>query len=125
MGDGPTAAESVRAVLVVLWAGAGAALTARRHHSRLGPLVLVGATVGGIGALAGAAEGEQTLDGAADGLVDLGVRLAATLLPAIAMHLLLALPDGILGTQGRRRAAIAMYTLSAGVGLAQTPPTPR
>ena len=35
VGSEPTAAELVRAVLVVLWAVAGATLTTRRRHSRL------------------------------------------------------------------------------------------
>ena len=118
LGDGPAAAEVVRAVLVVLWATAGAALTARRRHSRLGPLVLVGATIGGLGALAGAMDAHRSLHGGASLLVDLVVRLSAALLPAVALHLLLALPDGVLGTVGRRRSVIAMYVASAAVGVA-------
>ena len=49
VGSEPSAAEVVRAVLVVLWAAAGATLTSRRRHSRLGPIVLGGATVGALG----------------------------------------------------------------------------
>ncbi len=51
-------------------------------------------------------------------IVDLTVRLSAALLPAIAMHFLLAMPQGHLETTGRRRAAAAMYAVSALTGVA-------
>ena len=50
--------------------------------------------------------------------VDLTVRLSASLLPAVALHFLLALPDGVLGTDGRRRVVGAMYVGCVAVGLA-------
>ena len=63
VGSEPSAAEVVRAVLVVLWAAAGATLTTRRRHSRLGPIVLGGATVGALGALANAVAVPPRTDG--------------------------------------------------------------
>ena len=118
VGSEPSAAEVVRAVLVVLWAAAGATLTTRRRHSRLGPIVLGGATVGALGALANAVASHHAPTGAGGVIVDLTVRLSAALLPAIAMHFLLAMPQGHLETTGRRRAAAAMYAVSALTGLA-------
>ena len=105
-------------MLVVLWAVAGAALTTRRPSSRLGPIVLLGATIGGAGALASAIGAYRSPSGAAEMAVDLTVRLSATLLPAVALHFLLALPAGVLGTDGRRRVVGAMYVGSVAVGLA-------
>jgi signal transduction histidine kinase len=118
VGSKPTAAEVVRAVLVVLWAAAGMALLVRRRQTRLGPLVLVGATIGAVGALASAVDSHRAPSGAAGLLADLGVRLAATLLPAVALHFLLALPNGFLATPGRRRGALTMYVTSGIVGIA-------
>ena len=100
VGSEPSAAEVVRAVLVVLWAAAGATLTTRRRHSRLGPIVLGGATVGGLGALANAVASHHAPTGAGGVIVDLTVRLSAALLPAIAMHFLLAHAPGTPGDDG-------------------------
>src|SRR5262245_6278698 len=82
IGSAPTAQEIVRAVLVLLWAISGAILSVRRPHSRSGPLVLLGATIGSVGALCGALDADRSFDGAAELLIDLGIRLSATLLPA-------------------------------------------
>src|SRR5262245_25589386 len=118
VGSSPSSAEVVRAVLVILWAAAGMALLVRRRQTRLGPLVLVGATIGGVGALASAIDSHRAPSGAAGLLADLGVRLAAALLPAVALHFLLALPNGFLATPGRRRGALAMYLTAGVVGVA-------
>ena len=118
VGSEPSSAEVVRAILVLLWAAAGMALTVRRPQTRLGPLVLVGATVGAVGAMASALETHRSPTGAAGLAVDLGIRMAAALLPAVALHFLLALPNGLLATPGRRRGVIAMYLTSAVVGVA-------
>jgi signal transduction histidine kinase len=117
-GTPPTEPEVVRAVLVALWATAGVMLSIRRPASRSGPLVLLGATIGSVGALCGAVDAHRSPTGAAALLVDLGVRLSAALLPAVALHLLLALPHGHLGTPGRRRGVAVMYVTSAAVGVA-------
>ncbi|HVE45927.1 MAG TPA: histidine kinase [Acidimicrobiales bacterium] len=98
---GPSGLEMVRAALVVLWAGAGTALGVRRRQDRLGPLVLGAAAVGGIGVLASALARHADLDTGAADAADTVARLALALLPAIALHFLLALPDGRLGDRGR------------------------
>ena len=118
VGSQPSAAEVVRAVLILLWAAAGVTLAARPARTRLGRIVLVGATIGAVGALSAAVEAHRAPSGVAALLADLDIRLAATLLPAVALHFLLALPDGVLGTPSRRRAAGAMYVTSGIVGLA-------
>ncbi|HEY1281055.1 MAG TPA: hypothetical protein VGF22_15370, partial [Acidimicrobiales bacterium] len=115
--DAPSAIEIVGSVLIVAWAVAGAVLVTRRPTERFGVLVLAGATIAGIGALCGAVDQRSAPVGAAGVAVDLGVRLAATLLPAVAFHLLLSLPDGVLATRGRRRAMAAAYLLAIVVGV--------
>ena len=104
IGDDPLPVELVRPVVVALWAAAGVALGIRRRHDRLAPIVLGGAVVGGFGTLAAAMVEHQSLDGTAAAFWDLGVRMSAALLPAIAMHLLFGLADGRLATPIRRRA---------------------
>jgi signal transduction histidine kinase len=116
-GDPPTSHEVVRAVLVALWAVAGGLMCRRRRQTANGPIVLVGATIGGIGALCASLGAHRSLDGLEGVVVDLGVRLSAALLPAVALHALLALPDGHLATARRRQGAIAMYVVGALVGL--------
>jgi signal transduction histidine kinase len=116
--DDPHAVEIVRPVLVVLWAGAGARLSVRRPSDRLAPIALAGAIVGGIGSLAAAIDARDTGGGGVAWGVDLAVRLSAALLPAIALQLLLGLPDGRLGTTGRRRLAVAAYVVAVATGVA-------
>ncbi len=118
LGDDPLPIELVRPLVVALWAAAGLALGIRRRHDRLAPIVLGGAVVGGAGTLAAAMLQHRTFDGAAAVFWDLGLRLSAALLPAIAMHLLFGLADGRLATSIRRRAVAAGYLASITVGLA-------
>ena len=95
-------------VLVVLWAGAGLALGLRRREDRLAPIAFAAALLGGAWLLmAGLATGDDSF------VVDLGVRLAAALLPALAFHLLVSLPDGRLVTQLAGRASCWRATSSA------------
>ena len=104
-GSGVTPTQLVGAVLVVLWAIAGLALGVRRRHDRLGPIVLAGAAIGGGLCLAQAV-------GARDDLADwseaaaVAVRFTASLLPAAALHMLTALPDGRPRWRARRRRSI-------------------
>jgi signal transduction histidine kinase len=114
----PSGSEWVRALLVVLWSGAGLALGLRRRTDRLAPIILAGSVVGAIAALAAALAAHQDLSDGGALLADAATRLALAALPAIALHGLLALPDGRLGTGGRRRAVGAGYVVAVGVGLA-------
>jgi signal transduction histidine kinase len=118
VGDEPLAVELVRPFVVASWAVAGLALGVRRRHDRLAPIVLGGAVVGGAGTLAAAVLEHRTIDGFAATGWELTLRLAAALLPAIAMHLLFGLADGRLATTVRRRAVITGYVVATVVGVA-------
>src|SRR5690349_5405308 len=84
--DGVT--QGLRLGLLLVWAVAGLVLTARRPAERLGLLVLVGTALG-----AGAAAADAILlDGSTSTVVGLAEGLAVALLPAVALHVLLALP---------------------------------
>ena len=61
--------------------------------------------------MAGLATGDDSF------LVDLGVRLAAALLPALAFHLLVSLPGGRLVTSSRKGVVLAGYALGVGVAV--------
>ncbi|HUR18412.1 MAG TPA: histidine kinase [Acidimicrobiales bacterium] len=112
-GTGPSGREMVRAALVVAWAFAGTTLGIRRREDRLGPLVLGAAALGGAGVLASALSVHADLPSGPADLADAGARMALALLPAVALHFLLALPDGRLGQRSRRVPVQIGY----GVGL--------
>jgi signal transduction histidine kinase len=107
----------VGAVLVALWALAGAALGIRRRQDRLGPIVLAGAGVGGVLGLGQALLTDSTLSGTTSDAAAIVVRLASVLLPAIAFHALAALPDGRLRSRSSRRAVRIGYLVAVGVGV--------
>lgn len=117
-GRGLSGLEGVLAGLVVAWAAAGAALGVRRRHDRLGPLVLGGAGVGALGLVAAALARHGDLGPGPVGAAAGAARFAAALLPAVALHFLLALPDGRLGGRGRRLAVRGGYGVAAAVGAA-------
>src|SRR5207247_2076175 len=58
-------------------------------------------------------------------LVEVARPVAVALLPAVAFHLLLGLPDGDLGTRGRRWGVAVGYGAGALVGLALWTQHPR
>ncbi|MGI9032581.1 MAG: GAF domain-containing sensor histidine kinase [Acidimicrobiales bacterium] len=95
-GDLP--AQVLRAALVGAWAVAGAVITVRRRHEPLGPLVVAGSLVAAVADLAAAAlrahAHGSALAAATVTATRLVLPLAVAVLPAIAMHVLLSLPDG-------------------------------
>jgi signal transduction histidine kinase len=113
----PSASEVVRALLVAIWALAGAWLC---HHRQLplGPLVVTIGTLAGLAAAAVSLSAHRDLDGATSFVVDAIARVGSALLPAAALHLLLALPDGALGSPGRRQVAMTGWIAGGAVGLA-------
>jgi signal transduction histidine kinase len=112
VADDVTAAMVVGLVLVALWAGAGLALGLRRREDRLAPIAFAAALLGGGWLLmTGLATGDDSF------IVDLGVRLAAALLPALAFHLLVSLPGGRLVTSSRKGVVLAAYALGVGVAI--------
>lgn len=110
-GD-PTATQFVGVVLVVLWAIAGVALGLRRRQDRTSPIILVGAGVAAATCMAQA----MVAVGASTDAPAVVLRLTVALLPAVALHLLLSLPDGRLRSAGRQRSAVAGYVVAAVVG---------
>jgi signal transduction histidine kinase len=114
--DGPTATQIVGVVLVVLWAAAGVALGVRRRQDRLGPIVLAGAIAGGATCLAEALVASARLDGSTDDLAAIALRLGLAVLPAFALHLFTALPDGRLTSRARQRGVVAGYVVGLVVG---------
>ncbi|MDQ6838464.1 MAG: hypothetical protein M3137_09080, partial [Actinomycetota bacterium] len=111
--------EATRAALVLAWAVAGAVITARRPHERLGPLVLIATVVGGTGGLAAAVLRASThgagVPGGVVSVAHLVLPLAVALLPAIGMQVLLCLPDG--SCRVSRALIQAGYAVGVGVGL--------
>jgi signal transduction histidine kinase len=107
----PNPLEWIGAVLVGLWTVAGMAL--HRRGERLGPLVLVGAVLGGAALLTEVLARETT-----SVVVDAGLRLSLALLPAVAFHILMSLPGRGRLVAGRRPAVVAGYVLGALTGLA-------
>jgi signal transduction histidine kinase len=124
--DGLSAAEMVRVGLVVAWALAGLALVLRAGQRRLGVVVLAAAALGGACVLcSGILHRDPT--GPLVSAAALVRPLAAGLLPAVALHLIIGLPDGRLVSRPRRIAVAAAYAAGVCLGLAlwgQRPPLP-
>lgn len=93
-------ALAVVSTLIGLWALAGVVLVARKRQEPLGGLVLAGTAL------------------AAAGRLWHGVTpLAVGLVPAVALHVLLGLPDGRLRSGVRKGVAVAGYVIGAGVAV--------
>jgi signal transduction histidine kinase len=106
----------VRSLLVGAWALAGVALLTRPTLRRLGGLAVAGAAAGGMGLLAASAV-HRHWSGPAGSLAGLARPLSVCLLPALALHLLLGLPDGALATRARRVGTEVGYGAGAVLGL--------
>ena len=110
----------VRALVVGAFALAGVSAVARRPSERQGSLVVLGALAGGaavgLDAIITAHSHGEAVSGAALALARLGEPLALGLLPVIAMHLMLGLPDGSCRL-GRTVVAVG-YLVGLGVGVA-------
>jgi signal transduction histidine kinase len=106
--------QGLRVGLLVVWALAGLILTTRRPGERLGLLVLAGTAVGAVAAAADAV----LLDGSDSGLAELLRGVSVALLPAIALHALLALPTGELVKRTHRSTVVTGYVLALGIGIA-------
>jgi signal transduction histidine kinase len=115
--DGLSAAEVVRVGLVVAWALAGLVLVLRAGQRRLGVVVLAAAALGGACVLCSGIL-HRVPTGPLASTAALVRPLAAGLLPAVALHLIVGLPDGRLASRPRRVAVAAGYAAGAGLGLA-------
>ena len=103
----PTAGDYVRASVVALWALCGASLIWRRPREPMGLLIVAFAGAGALWAL-GAAMRTQA-SGARD-LGDVLRALGVALLPAVGMHILFGLPDGVIGKRSRVGDCVAGAT---------------
>src|SRR5712671_4304759 len=111
----PTAGDYVRVSVVALWALCGLSLIWRRPREPMGMLILAFATSGALWSLGAALRADAS---AGSGARDLGSALQAlgvALLPAIGMHILFGLPDGVIAKRGRRITVIVGYVVSLGV----------
>ena len=102
--DHVSVAVWVAAALVVAWAAAGALVGVRRRVERVGPIALAIAGIGALGMLASSY----------DHRIFVGVALG--LLPAAALHLLAAMPDGRLTRKGSIATVTIGYAIGAAVG---------
>jgi signal transduction histidine kinase len=115
-GSGPLPAVQAVACGLVLVAAACGAVGARAAERTPQWQVALGSLAGAIALAAAriagpASGGERTLARAV-------VTVAVLLVIAISFHLMLALPDGRLGSRARRAAAGAGYAVAGGAGLA-------
>lgn len=105
--------EVVRFAVVVAFAVAGGTLLADRASRRTGALVLEGAVLGAACLLA---HGVAVAAGGRHELAEWVRAIAVGLIPAVMLHTLAALPDGVLRTRARRLVAISGYCGAAVVG---------
>ena len=114
--DGFGAPEVLRAVLVVAWVLAGAVLATRRPLARVGVVVIAASGLGAIAVL-GAAGSASQWGGVAGGAAQGAEHLGGCLVLAAALHVLLVLPRGVLGTRLRRSTARAGWAVAVLTGL--------
>lgn len=100
-------------VLVVAWSTAGVVLAARRPDEPMGTILLAATTVAGV---ALAADATLSDDPGRTGL-ELARGFALGLLPAVALHVLVALPTGHLARRWHRHLVAAGYAVGAGSGI--------
>ncbi len=107
----------VAASLALLWTVTGLVLVQRSRRPTATIALAVG-VVSTIGLLAWNAASNRALGGLGAVAADTGQRLALTLLPALAFHLFLTLPNGHPARPAHRRAIAVAYGLGAATGLA-------
>jgi signal transduction histidine kinase len=111
--DGDVRVQGLRIALVAVWGAVGVALSLRRPAEGQGPLVLAGTIVGGIAVLAASA----LLDDPARSAAQIVLALAVTQLPALALHVVVVLPDGRFARRSHRTLVIAGYVTALACGL--------
>jgi signal transduction histidine kinase len=102
--DELVAGDWARAALVAVWAVSGALLTLRGAR-RLGLLAALAAVVGGTCAVTAASSGFGAVH-----------TVAACLVPAVALHVVLVIPDGSFRRRAHRNLALSGYGFAMGAG---------
>jgi signal transduction histidine kinase len=111
--DGDVRLQALRIALVLTWGAVGVALSLRRPAEGLGPVVLGGTIVGTVAVAASGALLEQTGRPAAE----IALAMAVTLVPAVALHVVVVLPDGRFARRSHRTLAITGYVTAVACGL--------
>src|SRR3954468_7963567 len=112
VGPGPV----LCAVVVIIWAVCAFSVCRQRPNELLGFLMACGSTAGAIALLGATVMGRAGILSSTKSVAAAGQAFGLTLVFAIALHLVLGLPDGTLGTTARRVFAGIGYVASIGVG---------
>jgi signal transduction histidine kinase len=111
----PSAGDYVRVSVIALWALCGLSLVWRRPREPMGMLILAFAGAGALWALGAGLRADAS---AGSGVRDLGSVLRAlgvAMLPAIGLHILFGLPDGVVTKRSRSITVLIGYVISLGV----------
>jgi len=111
--DGDVRLQALRIALTLTWGAVGAALALRRPAEGLGPVVMAGAVVSGVAAAASSALLARPGASAAE----IALALSVTLLPAVALHVVVVLPDGQFARRSHRTLVVTGYVAGLACGL--------
>jgi signal transduction histidine kinase len=112
VGPGPV----LCAIVAIVWALCAFSVCRQRPNELLGFLMAVGATVGSIALLGATVLGRAGILDSTRSVAAAAQAFGLTLVFAIALHVVLGLPDGSLNTTARRVSAGIGYVASLGVG---------
>ena len=113
VGPGPV----LCAVVVIVWALCSFSVCRQRPNEGLGFLMACGTTAGSIALLGATVIGRAGILSSTKSVAAAGQAFGLTLVFAIALHIVLGLPDGTLATTARRVFAALGYLGSIGVGV--------
>jgi signal transduction histidine kinase len=105
------------AVLVIAWSLAAFWVARQRSDELLGTLMATGAALGGVALLGATVLGREGILDSTRSIASASRAFGLTFVLAVALHIVLGLPDGRLATTARRTLAVAGYVASAGVGV--------
>jgi signal transduction histidine kinase len=111
---GVVAADWVRLALIVVWSVCGALVVRQPPLVRAGRLILFGATMAGV-AFATARYADYASGSRAD-VAGVIAPITCLVVVAVATHMLLAAPHGVLGTHSRRLGAAGAYAFAVAAG---------
>jgi len=111
----PSAGDYVRVSVIALWALCGLSLVWRRPREPMGLLIIGFAGAGALWALGAGLRADLSAGPSVHDLGSVLRALGVALLPAVGMHILFGLPDGVVAKRGRRITVIVGYVVSLGV----------